>query len=58
MKKTLFLIGIIFFILTGCSEREYETVVYPTPGAKKATQNAYAVNGNVCLLYTSPSPRD
>ncbi|WP_024790534.1 MULTISPECIES: septal ring lytic transglycosylase RlpA family protein [unclassified Lebetimonas] len=49
MKKTVFLIGIILLIFTGCSEKEYETVVYPTPGAKKATQKAYAVNGNVYI---------
>jgi len=48
MKKLLIIIGIILFMLTGCAEKQYETVVYPkTNAATKPTQNVYSVNGKV-----------
>jgi len=47
MKKILIIIGIILFMLTGCAKKQYETVVYHTKGATKATQNIYSVNGKV-----------
>jgi len=47
MKKILIIIGIILFMLTGCVEKQYKTVVYPTNGATKSTQNIYSVNGKV-----------
>jgi rare lipoprotein A len=47
MKKIIYInLIILIFIFIGCGTREYETVVYPTPGYKP-TQNVYAVNGNV-----------
>jgi rare lipoprotein A len=49
MKKIIYINLIIFiFIFTGCATKEYETVIYQTPG-NKPTQNAYAVNGNVYI---------
>jgi len=44
--KNILILSIVFILFIGCAEKKYETVVYPTSGAK-STQNIYSVNGKV-----------
>jgi len=45
--KNISILIMIFMLFIGCAEKKYETVVFPTSGASKATQNIYSVNGKV-----------
>ena len=67
-KKSIFIIGIILVLLTGCSQKTND-VESKIENVSNQKDNEFTEINNIidvelksvrytCLLYTSPSPRD
>mgnify|MGYP006867469673 CR=1 FL=1 len=58
MKKLLYLSMFLWLVLTGCTQEKKEFTVLQWNIWQEGTMVPGGYEAIVCLLYTSPSPRD